>query len=95
MTTTQILKALRNSDLTAKAGFPKSNTPANEWTNVTVLGGRVLNVNTFSVLGFGCIDNPKYVEVRTSLCKKVEKALTALGVRFSQSLPDQYIISQS
>lgn len=95
MTSTQILKSLRKNGLTAMSGYPKLDTPASEWTNVTLLSGRVLNVNTFSILGFGCIDNPKYDVTRKELCRKVEGVLTALGVRFHQSLPDQYIISQN
>lgn len=95
MTTQQILKALRNEGLSAKSSWPKLDTPAAEWPNVQVLGGRVLNVCTNSILGFGCIDNPQYDTIRQQLCSKVETALTALDVRFYQSLPDQYVLSWS
>lgn len=93
MMTKQILKSLRNNGLTAKAGHDKGNTPAAECANVNVLSSRVLNVNTFSILGFGCIDHQRYETVKSELCSKVEVALNAIGVSFTKSLSDQYIIN--
>lgn len=94
MTTNQILKALREGGLTAKGAWPKADTPANEWPNALLLGGRVLNVCTHSVLGGGCINNPAYESTRDGLCQKVEAALTSAGVSFRKSLPDQYVLSR-
>lgn len=93
MKTTKILDAFRNAGLSVDTKFPKDGTEAKDTTNVILLNGRVLNVCTYSVVGFGQYGTPSYETARKELCKRVVAVLTRLGVHFSQSLPDQYILS--
>lgn len=93
MTTKLVLKALKAASLTARASWPKCSAPASEYPNVVVLNGRVINIMTCSILGFGCFDNPVYQSTMNSLCDKVESALRAAGIKFTRSLPDQYLLA--
>ncbi len=91
--TKTVLNALRAVGLTAKSGFGANKTPALECANITYLNGRVLNLNAFSKLGFGCYGHADYDVTHAAMAALVEEALTAAGVSFERRRPDQYFIN--
>jgi hypothetical protein len=91
MTTRELLKVIRATGLTARSGFDPLNRSAAECANVHVLN-HVINLNTFSLLGFGCRTHPEFSSTQQMLVERVAAALEANGVSFEQTLPDQLII---
>jgi hypothetical protein len=94
-TTRQILKALRDSGLTARSGC---NRPTERY-QVEVLDAKVVNVCACSELGLGCWNDPRWAEVVDSLAERVSAVLTSLGVEHRRVTPagarptDQFLIN--
>jgi hypothetical protein len=94
VTTREVAKALRDLGASVVTGTPKWDDRSNFWVIGRAGKAVVLNCQTHSVLGFGCIRHPEYEKTRNALTELAKLALEKAGIEVRQgSAPDQLFLS--
>ena len=93
-TTRSVAKALRAEGDTVYVGNGKWGDLSNFWVIGEAGNAVVINCQTFSILGRGCINHPDYTTTRDALVAKAKRLLDAAGIEYRQSRTlDQLFLS--
>jgi diphthamide synthase subunit DPH2 len=94
VTTRIVARALRAEGHTVVTGRIRLDDMSNFWVIGEKGTALVLNCQTFSILGHGCIHHPDYTQTRDALVATAKRLLDAAGIEYRQSPnPDQLFLS--
>lgn len=90
----KVAELFRAGGYSVATGVPKVGDESNYWVVGSKNGATVLNCQTFSVLGRGCLGHPDYVVVRDGLVADALDILARAGIEARRSpTPDQLLLS--
>src|SRR5687768_14799139 len=94
VSTRAVAKALRAEGHSVVTGKPKHDDMSNFWVISRDGVAVVLNVQVFSILGYGCINHPDYSKTKTELVGKAKELLRKSGIEFTDgTASDQLFLS--
>lgn len=85
VTTRSVARALRAEGHTVVTGRPRVDDMSNFWVIGEKGTALVLNCQTFSILGLGCILHPDYTSTRDALVATAKRLLDRAGIEYRQS----------